>query len=297
MKSRKNLGLLIFLFCLYAQSIADTGFGISGVGTLSSMMGNLNILNPVSSSFWTVEENQQITWNSSYVYVVKIEYKVGNGQWIEIADSVNASSGNYTWNIPNETSNHCRIRITDLKNPNVFSESNEFILKGYHLTRMSGDTLEIFDIKKHTWKFGNPEGVNYSLSWPDCDKYAIMWPEEWWAQFNYLDILKYHHYKMWEADSWEFPDWDLFANTFGDDACYFYIGPIKFFSDYAVNLWFTINEIWGGSCAGFAISALLAYNDKDEFLQQNNSLEIFADLRDFQVFNDDIRKTINKYYH
>ncbi|MFE8604883.1 lamin tail domain-containing protein [Archangium violaceum] len=55
-----------------------------------------------------------ITWTSQDITNVKLEYTLNNGgTWQVIASSVAASSGGYTWTVPNSASTAARVRATD----------------------------------------------------------------------------------------------------------------------------------------------------------------------------------------
>ncbi len=66
-----------------------------------------------------------ITWNSSYIASIKLEYSINNGtDWIEIIDSSAANTGSYSWTVPNNVSNQCKVRISDVVEPTLNDESN-----------------------------------------------------------------------------------------------------------------------------------------------------------------------------
>ena len=55
-----------------------------------------------------------ITWTSQDISNVKLEYTLNNGgTWQVIASSVAASTGGYTWTVPNSASTAARVRATD----------------------------------------------------------------------------------------------------------------------------------------------------------------------------------------
>jgi len=69
---------------------------------------------PNGSEEWEAGTSQNITWNSTSVTNVNIEYTINNGvEWFTIIEST-PSDGFYTWDpIPNTPSTNSRIRITD----------------------------------------------------------------------------------------------------------------------------------------------------------------------------------------
>ena len=91
---------------------------------------NIIITSPKGGENWPVGTIQNITWTSSGVTNVKIEYTTNNGtSWSTISASVAASSGSYSWTIPNTPSTQCKIRISDASDSSVNSISiNTFII-------------------------------------------------------------------------------------------------------------------------------------------------------------------------
>ncbi|MCK4358310.1 MAG: T9SS type A sorting domain-containing protein, partial [Candidatus Cloacimonetes bacterium] len=109
------------------------------------------------------------------------------------------------------------------------------------------------------------------------------------------------------ARSQDFPDWELFVDAFGEDQCYWNPPPgLIIYSPFAVSLWRRIvfgsrdydnngNLIdwWDGSCYGFAISSLLAFDDKTAFLNEFPDVGNFTSLYELSL-NNNRRKCINQ---
>ncbi|HLL52879.1 MAG TPA: lamin tail domain-containing protein, partial [Myxococcaceae bacterium] len=72
---------------------------------------------PNGGESWAGGGTQNITWTSSGVSNVKLEYSLDNGStWTVIASSVSASTGGYAWTVPNSASTSARVRATDAQN-------------------------------------------------------------------------------------------------------------------------------------------------------------------------------------
>ena len=71
----------------------------------------------------------------------------------------------------------CKIKITDVSNPNISAISPSFTLRGYYLVHYENGVLDSFKVSENGWQFGNSD----TLSSGD----PIMWPMDWWIQFNY----------------------------------------------------------------------------------------------------------------
>jgi hypothetical protein len=86
---------------------------------------NINITSPDGGEMWEAGTSQSITWNSSGVAAVKIEYTTNNGvDWNTIIEST-PSDGFYTWSpVPNFASTNCKIRISDASDRYPTDESS-----------------------------------------------------------------------------------------------------------------------------------------------------------------------------
>jgi len=57
---------------------------------------------------------QTISWSSSHVYGVKLEYSTNGGSsWTKIADSIDAVETSYDWTLPELISSQCLVRVRD----------------------------------------------------------------------------------------------------------------------------------------------------------------------------------------
>jgi len=115
----------------------------------------------------------------------------------------------------------------------------------------------------------DPNGWNFSNS------AANMWPQSWWEQFDYnYDPYRYgqapfpkifyngaHH----PAQSWLFPDWKLFVETFGEENCYETVNNILKVKNAVFHKWYNTTKAWGGSCFGFTQSSYMVWHDVLEF--------------------------------
>jgi hypothetical protein len=74
----------------------------------------IQVTSPNGGEDWSVNSQQNITWTSSNVTNVKIDYSTNNGGvWLNVESSLPAVSGSYIWTIPNTPSTQCLIRISD----------------------------------------------------------------------------------------------------------------------------------------------------------------------------------------
>jgi photosystem II stability/assembly factor-like uncharacterized protein len=104
--------------------------GTKGQGAFRSAMSttfqrSIRLTSPNGGEKWQVGSADDIRWITSGIDRVRLEYTTDSGtNWITIVGSTVASIGRYTWTIPNTPSTQCRVRISDVLNPNVSDSSN-----------------------------------------------------------------------------------------------------------------------------------------------------------------------------
>lgn len=113
--------------CLIKVSVAGNSalFDLSNALYTISLPPSLTLNAPNGGEIWNVGAAQNITWTAVSIQNIKIEYSFNNGaSWNTIAGSVLASTGLYSWNVPNTPSTNCKIRISDINAPAMMDESN-----------------------------------------------------------------------------------------------------------------------------------------------------------------------------
>lgn len=82
------------------------------MGTDKDKQASIEVFTPNGGENLAVGEEYYITWASTGINNVLIEYSTDNGdQWITI-DTVSALGGRYTWIVPDAPSETCLVRIT-----------------------------------------------------------------------------------------------------------------------------------------------------------------------------------------
>lgn len=85
----------------------------------------LQLTLPAGDENWQQGSQQTITWNSTNVSTIKIEYSINSGyNWVTLASNVPAGTGSYNILIPPGMSDDCKIRITDESDINIYSKNN-----------------------------------------------------------------------------------------------------------------------------------------------------------------------------
>lgn len=81
---------------------------------------SITVTSPNGGETWNVSSVQNITWSSTSIANVKIEYSTNNGtNWAAIIASTPASAGTYSWTVPNTPTIQGRVRISDAANASV----------------------------------------------------------------------------------------------------------------------------------------------------------------------------------
>jgi len=100
----------------------------SPVFTVTSVVvPTLSLTAPAAGASWTVAASQNITWTSSNVTNVKLDYSTDAGtNWTAITASTAASAGTYAWTVPSTPSTTCLVKATDVDNSSITSTSGTF---------------------------------------------------------------------------------------------------------------------------------------------------------------------------
>lgn len=98
----------------------------------------ITLTSPNGSESWEASTTQNITWTSTGVTDVKLEYSTNNGTgWTEIATDINASIGSYEWTIPIRPSVNCSVKVSDVSNASINDTSDT----NFTITESTGNTI------------------------------------------------------------------------------------------------------------------------------------------------------------
>ncbi|UCB52093.1 MAG: hypothetical protein JSV10_08915, partial [Candidatus Zixiibacteriota bacterium] len=85
----------------------------------------ITVTAPNGGEEWCVGSSHNITWTSSSINAVKIEYSTNAGSnWVTVVESTPAAPGTYSWTIPNAPSQQCLVRICDADDGTPCDQSN-----------------------------------------------------------------------------------------------------------------------------------------------------------------------------
>jgi RHS repeat-associated protein len=130
----------------------------------------ITVITPNGGENWMVGSIQDITWSTEGVVgEVKIEYTSDGTNYTEIINST-SNSGSYSWTIPDDVSNDCKVRISESSDgdPSDLSNSTFSIVTVPTITITSpgnGDIWVIGSVQAITWSTtGTVDNVNIEYS-------------------------------------------------------------------------------------------------------------------------------------
>jgi len=156
--TKVNTGLptppLVWSSAVWSLAVNGTNLfaGTDGGGVcrhlLSEFNTGLSLISPNGGETWKVGSTHAITWTSSLVSNVTLEYSVDNGtNWTLIASSISAAPGSYNWVVPNTQTGQALVRITDTSNNTLFDVSDvAFTVSQTFMPQFSGTNKHLNDV-------------------------------------------------------------------------------------------------------------------------------------------------------
>ncbi len=85
----------------------------------------LDLYTPYNEMYVETGRTLELEWGSDFVADVKIEFSSDNGSnWTILADSIPADEEHFEWIVPDVLSTECYIRISSLREPEVFDQNS-----------------------------------------------------------------------------------------------------------------------------------------------------------------------------
>lgn len=92
---------------------------------------SISVTAPVAGDRWVAGTQQTIRWESDFVDKVRIEYWTANTGWSRVILLTAATTGTYTWTVPNNASENVVVRVTAaLMSNGPADTSGAFIIAG-----------------------------------------------------------------------------------------------------------------------------------------------------------------------
>ncbi|MCF6270310.1 MAG: hypothetical protein L3J41_11400 [Melioribacteraceae bacterium] len=173
-----------------ADDGAPSDISESNLSISNQIVQSLEVTAPNGNEFWEANTSKNITWNSSAVTHVKIEFTSNNGlDWAVVEDSL-PSSGSYDWTVPNVNSTQAKIRISDAVDGDPIDESNAtFRIKQAGTLKLinpkSGDNWVAGDLNRIEWEADNVEKVKIEFTTTN----AIYDPTAEWFDDAWFNLI------------------------------------------------------------------------------------------------------------
>ncbi|OIO22971.1 MAG: hypothetical protein AUJ54_02580 [Ignavibacteria bacterium CG1_02_37_35] len=121
-------------------------------------VAKLRLLTPIAADYLQGGNTRQITWESSYLANVKLEYSTNNGgSYTDIIASTPAIALTYNWTIPNNVSSaNTKIRISSAPDPTISDSSQPFKITYVRVISPNGSENWLAGTSKAiTWTAGS----------------------------------------------------------------------------------------------------------------------------------------------
>jgi|GEM_PF-1141504 len=151
----------------YVKIIDVSNASILDSSSSAFTIASLSLTSPTASSEWQAGETYQITWTSSSVSNLKLEYSTDNGgTWNTIVNSLNASLGTYSWKVPsNISTNQALVKASAVSDPTFYDSSPTFEIKRLELTSPNGGEYWLAGTSQNiTWISGQVNLVSIYYS-------------------------------------------------------------------------------------------------------------------------------------
>ncbi|MCY1043035.1 lamin tail domain-containing protein [Corallococcus sp. bb12-1] len=85
---------------------------------------SVTVLSPNGGESWTGGSARTITWTSSGISNVKVEYSLNGSTWTTLTTSTSAASGSVAWTVPGTASTNAWVRVSDASNASTSDLNN-----------------------------------------------------------------------------------------------------------------------------------------------------------------------------
>ncbi|MCB9057146.1 MAG: T9SS type A sorting domain-containing protein [Calditrichae bacterium] len=103
-------------------TIADESNHVFGI-----FSKQLQLTSPNGGEMWASGSNETITWESEFIFNLRIEYSTdGGANWKTVKRLTPAASGQVDWVVPEEVSEQCLIKLIDTDETNITDQSDAF---------------------------------------------------------------------------------------------------------------------------------------------------------------------------
>ncbi|MBI5727474.1 MAG: hypothetical protein HY965_06455, partial [Ignavibacteriales bacterium] len=150
-------------------NLFDTSYTDASNAAFSLLIPSVSVTAPNGGETDTATGTRSITWTSSYVSDVKIEYSANNGSsWNTIAASTPANAGSYAWTVPTIATAQVLVRVSDASNANFADTSDAvstIVIPSISVTSPNGGESYASTFSQNiTWTSSNTSVVKIEYS-------------------------------------------------------------------------------------------------------------------------------------
>ena len=151
---------LVRVYDAWGTGLSDTSDNVFRIAT--QFNPTISLTSPIGDEVWETGSQHEITWTSTDVTNVKIEYTANGGtNWTTIVSST-LSDGSFFWTVPNTPSYQCQVRVSDVTNAAV----NDANMVYFEIAEPSNASVTLLIPNGgQTWIAGNP----YNITWNSTD--------------------------------------------------------------------------------------------------------------------------------
>ena len=125
-------------------------------------ISSIKSLTPLGGESFIGGQEDTITWQSSGVDYLKIEYSLDSGnEWKVVTASTDAGKGRYAWTVPNQDTKKALIRISDAELSNVNNQN----VQPFSITAVAEENNKKQIVSATTWYFAEGSTKRNFITW------------------------------------------------------------------------------------------------------------------------------------
>ncbi len=269
---------------------SDNNFRIDATQTLE-------VLSPDGGEILQIGGAKVISWTYKNVNKVLIEYSSDNGtSWNTIVDSTLASNESYIWDIPNDASVQCLVKISNVDNPAISDVSDAVFI----ITPAAVPITIPHELNAHPW-YPNPLPISGDAAYPYVPGSTDIISKIPITAGHLNAVTSLQITIGYDIEAINFTVWDDFVNT---TSILFQVGSlIHSFDDSTITLFWKSTTPYDLSGELFILRC--QYSDGTDVVEHPNSVfsefkfisaiieDVQGNLIDLDLINGSVSKTLD----